>query len=130
VTQRQSNNHVSLLTTSTICNNTFDIILNQSYCSSYLSSTSTQKSQEPSSRSTLLPKSIGPGNLKNSSCYLCCCMNQCRHWSRAFYSICQPNMQSLLCTFSQSTTSNTKANDCRIFRSFSKSSLKTLISRP
>lgn len=129
MTLRQCHNYVSQLTTCTISNNTFHIILNQSHSPSHQSCHCTENSQCSSSGSTLFPKRICTGNLKNSSSDLCCSMNLSRNWSWSFHSICQPNMLSKLSTFSKCTTSNTKTKQSRILRRFSESSQKSLICR-
>lgn len=82
MTHRLPYHHVTQLTTSTVSNNTFYIILYSTHCSSHQSCYSTNQSLNTSTRNTLFPKRISSCNLKNSCCYQCCCMNQSRYWSR------------------------------------------------
>jgi hypothetical protein len=92
------------LTTRTISNHTFYIILNQSHSSSHHRSYSSYPLQQSSSHRTVFPNSIGSSNLENTSSYLCCSMNLCRYWCWTFHPVSQPHMQSNLCTFSLRTT--------------------------
>jgi len=114
MTQRKSNHHITQLTTCTISNHTFHIILNQSHCSSHQRCYSSYPQQYGSSNRTIFPNSICSSNLKNTCSYQCCRMNLSRYWCWTFHSICQPNMLSNLCTFSLSTTLQSKSNPIRI----------------
>jgi hypothetical protein len=67
MTHRQCNHHITQLTTSTICNNTFNIILHCTHSSSHQSSYCTNNSQNSAARYTLFPKRVSTCNLKNTS---------------------------------------------------------------
>jgi hypothetical protein len=84
MTHRQCNHHVTQLTTSTISNYTFYIILHCTHSSSHQSSNCSNNCQNTSARYTLFPKRISTSNLKNTSSYLCCGMNLCGHWRRQY----------------------------------------------
>lgn len=79
---RQCNHHITLLTTCTISNYTFYIILYSTHSSSHQSSYCSNNGQNSSTRYTLFPKGICTSNLKNSSSNQCCCVNLCRYGSR------------------------------------------------
>lgn len=113
----QSNNHVSQLTTCTVCNNAFYIILHQSHGSSHLRSDGTNIQQKCSSNSTTFPNPGRSCNQKHSRSHKCCCMNQCRDGCRTFHPVCQPYVQTNLRTFPLSTSGLCKANNISIRRS-------------
>jgi hypothetical protein len=105
MTHRQCNHHITQLTTSTISNYTFYIILYCTHSSSHQSSYCSNNCQNLTARYTQFPKRICTSNLKNSSSNLCCSMNLCRYGCRTFHRISQPNVQSNLGTFTQRTPS-------------------------
>ena len=113
--QRQCNNHISLLATCTICNDTFHIILHQSHTSSHQTSYGTNPQKNRTSKNATFPKTISTCNLKDSCSYQSCSMNQSRYWSWSFHSVSKPNMQTNLCTFSLCTSLEKKTNPVRIF---------------
>jgi hypothetical protein len=114
MTHRQCNHHITQLTTSTISNYTFYIILDSTHCSSHQSSYCTNNCQNTTARNTQFPKRICTSNLKNTSSYQCSRMNLCRYRSRTLYSVCKPNMLSYLCTFTQRTSSKKKTKHIRV----------------
>lgn len=78
------NHHITLLATSTICNNTFYIILHCTHCSSHQSSYCSNKPLYTSTGNTLFPKRVGSCNLKNTSSYLSSSMNLSRNRGRQY----------------------------------------------
>jgi hypothetical protein len=130
MTYRLPHYHISQLATSTICNDTFYIILDKTHRSSHYCSHCTNNHQEKTRSSTSFQKRICSSNLKNTCRYLCCCMNLCRYWGWTLYSVCKPNMQSNLSTFSQSSTCKKKTNKIRVFCRYSYSSYLCCICRP
>jgi len=82
MTQRQSNYHISQLTTSTICNYTFYIILNQSHSPPHQTCNSTNPQQNYTCIHTTFPNPISTCNQKDSSSNLCSSMNLCRYRGR------------------------------------------------
>jgi hypothetical protein len=82
MTQRQSNNHITLLTTSTISNYTFYIILNQSHSPPHQTCYSTNPQQNCTCINTTFPNPVCTCNKENTGCYLCCSMNLSRYGSR------------------------------------------------
>jgi len=118
MTLRKSHHHVSLLTTSTICNHTFYIILNQPYSPPHQTCNSTNPLQKSTRIDTAFPNPICTCNLKNSSSNLSCSMDLCRYRSRSFHPISQPDMLSHLSTLSKSTSQEGQTNPiCIICRS-------------
>lgn len=114
MTQGECNHHISQLTTGTICNDTFDIILNLSHTSSHQTCNRTNTLQNISRKYATFPKRICTSNQKNTSSNQSCSMNQCRNWSRSFHSISKPYMEPNLCTFSQGTSQKSKTNPISI----------------
>jgi hypothetical protein len=84
MTHRQRNHHITQLATSTICNNTFYIILYCTHCSSHQSSYCSNNCQYTSTGNTLFPKRVSTSNLKNTCCYLSCSMNLSGNWGRQY----------------------------------------------
>jgi hypothetical protein len=118
MTQRQSNNHITLLTTSTISNYTFYIILNQSHSPPHQTCYSTNPQQDCTCINTTFPNPVCTCNKENTSSYLSCSMNLCRNRCRTLHGISLPYMQTYLCTFSQSSSLQCKTNPiCIISRS-------------
>ncbi len=110
MTQSQSHHHIALLTTSTISNDSFHVILNHSLGPPHQAGHSTNPNQQSSGERTAFPKPLSTGDLKDSRSDQGSRVNQCRHRSRSFHPVCLPNVQSKLSTFSQSTTQLAKAN--------------------
>jgi len=110
----QSNYHISQLTTSTICNYTFHVILHKSHSPPHQRSNSTNPQQYCSSNNTTFPNPGSTCNLKNTSGYQCCRVNLGGYWCRSFHPISLPNMQAYLRTFSQSSPQQGKANNIRV----------------
>jgi hypothetical protein len=129
VTHGLPNHHVTQLTTSTISNNTFYIILHSTHCSSHQSGNSTNKSLNTSTTNALFPERISTCNLENTSSYQSCRMNKSRHWGRPLHGVSEPDMLSNLCTFSQSTTLEEKTNKVTVFCRCSYCSNQSSISR-
>lgn len=79
---RLCNHHITQLATSTICNNTFYIILHCTHCSSHQSSYCTNNCLYASTGNTLFPKRVGSSNLKNTCCYQSSSVNLSGNGSR------------------------------------------------
>jgi hypothetical protein len=90
MTQRQSNYHITLLTTGTICNYTFYIILNLSHCPPHKTCHSPYPLKDSTTIKATFPNPIGTSNQKNSRCYLSCSMDQSRHGCRTLHPIRLP----------------------------------------
>jgi hypothetical protein len=98
------------LTTCTISNDTFDIILNQSHGPPHQRSDSSYPLQYHSPPRTTFPNPICSCNQKNPSSDQSSSMNQSRYRCRSFHPISQPHMKSYLSTFSQSTPQESQTN--------------------
>lgn len=114
MTQRQSNNHITQLTTCTISNDTFHIILNQPHCPPHQTRDSTNPQQYSTCINTTFPNPICTCNKENSGSYQRSSMNLSRYGSRTLHGISQPNMQTNLSTFSQSSAQLCKTNPVSI----------------
>jgi hypothetical protein len=110
MTLGQGNYHVSQLTTGTISNNTFHIILNQSHSPPHQTSDSSYPQKDYTCINTTFPNPVCTSNQENSGSYLSGSMNQSRDRCGSFHPVSQPNMQTNLCTFSQSSSLLCKAN--------------------
>jgi hypothetical protein len=82
MTQRQCHNHIPQLTTSTISNDTFYIILNQSHRPPHQTCYCSNPQQYCTCINTAFPNPICTCNKENSSSYLCCRMNLSRYRGR------------------------------------------------
>ena len=80
--KRQSYHHVSQLTTSTICNYTFYIVLHKSHSPPHQRGYSANPQQHGSRNNTTLPNPRSSRNQKDTGSYQCCCMDQGRNWCR------------------------------------------------
>jgi len=114
VTQRQGHYHIAQLTTSTISNHTFYIVLNQAHCPPHQTGNCTYPQLYSTCIHTTLPDPVSTCNLENTCSYQSCSMNQCRNWGRTFHPVCQPNMQTNLCTFPLSSSLLCKTNHISI----------------
>lgn len=114
MTQRQCHNHIPQLTTSTISNDTFYIILNQSHSPPHQTCYCSNPQQYCTCINTAFPNPICTCNKENSSSYLCCCMNLSRYRGRTLHRVSLPHMQTNLCTFSQSSSQQCKTNPISI----------------
>jgi hypothetical protein len=114
MTQRQGNNHITLLTTSTVGNYTFYVILNQSHSPPHQTCDCSNPQQHCTCINTTFPNPICTCNKENSGCYLSCSMNLSRNRGRTLHGISQPYMLTNLCTFSQSSSQQCKTNPISI----------------
>jgi len=130
MTHRQCYHHITQLTTSTISNYTFYIVLYCTHSSSHQSSYCANNSLNSSARYAQFPKRICTSNLKNSSSNLCCSMNLCRYWCWPLHRVCKPHVQSNLCTFPQGSSSKKETNKVRVFCRSSYCSNQGSICRP
>jgi hypothetical protein len=115
MTHGQRHHHITLLTTSTISNNSFYIILYCPHCSSHQSSYSSNNSLNISARATQFPEWVCSRNLEDSCCNQSCRMNLGRNRGWALHSVCKPYVQSYLSTFSLGPSCKKKTNKVRIF---------------
>jgi hypothetical protein len=130
VAERLSNNHVSQLATSTVCNNTLYIILYKPHRPPHYSCNSTNNHQEKASKTTAFKKRVCSSNQENTCSYQSCSMNLSRYRGWPLHCISKPYMQTNLCTFSLSPSNKEKANKVSIVCRYSKSSHLSCICRP
>lgn len=118
MTQGKSNNHVAQLTTSTVCNYTLYIILNESHSPPHQTSDCSNPQQKSTCIETTFPNSICTCNQKNTCCHKSCSMDKSGNGCWTLHPIPKPHVQANLGTFSQSSTLLTKTNPiCIICRS-------------
>jgi hypothetical protein len=114
MTHRQCNHHITQLTTSTICNYTFNVILHNTHSSSHQSSYCPDNCLCSTAGYTLFPKGISTRNLKNTCSYLSCSVDLCGYGGWTFHSIRKPYVQPNLSALTQSTSCKEKTNKIRI----------------
>ena len=114
--QCQCNDHIPQLTTSTVSNHTFHIILHHTKTPPHQTGHGSYPLKNCTGIHTTFPKAIGTGNKKNSSSHLSCSMNLCRNRGRSFHPISQPYMKSDLRAFPKGTTKQTQTNPISISR--------------
>jgi hypothetical protein len=130
VTQRQGHNHITLLTTSTISNDTFYIILNQAHSPPHQTSNCTYPLLYCTCIHRALPDPISTSNLEDTCCNQSSCMNQSRDGGRTLHPVRQPNMLTYLRAFSQSSPLLCKTNHLSIISRSAGSSQLRSVSTP
>jgi hypothetical protein len=88
--------------------------LNQPHCPPHQTCNSTNHQQYSTCINTTFPNPICSCNEENSCSYQSCRMNLSRYRCRTLHGISQPNMQTNLCTFSQSSSQLCKTNPVSI----------------
>lgn len=105
--------HITQLTSSRICNNSFHIIFQQSSCCPLQSrNTAQQSNNHQTSRRIFYLWTISHQKIY-TCCYHRCRMQLCRYWSRTFHGSSQPSRKTNLTGFSSSSNNQEYYKYCQ-----------------